>query len=112
MQFNLEVRLFNSETKEFHCFKHAVQSVMLEQSDFYMEVDDFTNHMTSPACVKCHPDFYEHNYGEGENNEDQEVVEPVNYLSLFIGKPTEEDIVKDELQTKGFAIKSKIKKGR
>lgn len=112
MQFNLEVRLFNSETKEFHCFKHAVQSVMLEQSDFYMEVDDFTNHMTSPACVKCHPDWLDFDDCDYEDDEEREVRNEI-HIDYFKKFPeTVEEKTEEEIRTKGFAIKSKIKKGK
>lgn len=109
MQFNLEVRLFNSETKEFHCFKHAVQSVMLEQSDFYMEVDDFP---TSPVCVKCYPERQEFNDYDYEDDEEREVGNEV-HIDFFKKFPeTVEEKTEEEIRTKGFAIKSKIKKGK
>ena len=129
MNITIQARFINKETDKVHCFKHAVQAVMLEQADFEMELDDFSSHICEAPCVVCNPNYYEvdddYDCCDDEEAKGAEILVdgkplprlPRARIPIHFGHapPTEEqleEITKEEVQTKGFSIKSKIKKGK
>lgn len=112
MQIKIQARLVNSETKEVFCFKHAVQSVVTEQTDFDFELDDFSSYISEAPCVKCNPGHYDFGDYDCGDDEEREVGNEV-HIDFFKKFPkTVEEKTEEEIRAKGFVIKSKIKKGK